>query len=180
MRIGRRCEMHSLLSFYYELLTSDRYRLQDPRREGYSDASTIKSALDAELGTKSNECPSATIHGTRPVSSSNERHLQLTLTPLERYRYHAQAYEQLATGQITDRRSLARLSELDETLGAAAILVTGFTSQPSGSSSPAHSSTLGGDSDELGGLLTIGSPDLQAASREEESKYITCIAVVLS
>ncbi|GAW11625.1 hypothetical protein ANO14919_009720 [Xylariales sp. No.14919] len=142
------------------------------RREARSSASTT---IDAELGTKSNEGPSVTIHGAQPVSVAHERYLQLISTPLERYCYHVQAHEQFAVGQITDRQSLIRLNELNNSLDATAELVMGVTSQISTSSS-ISSSTSDGDPDEPEALPMMDSPEFRAAPQEEQAKYLRRIA----
>ncbi|KAI3334126.1 hypothetical protein F4824DRAFT_502530 [Ustulina deusta] len=153
---------------------------QTPECEPHPDTSTTKSTLTIELETQSSEGSSATIHGASLVSSTNGQCLQLSLSPLERYCCHAEAYEQLVVGQITDRQSRTRLSELEDSLDAAARLLAGCTPQFSALSSSIPRSTSGGDPNMIPAFeldpLMMDAPELKAAPREEQAKDLHKIA----
>ncbi|KAI0433916.1 hypothetical protein F5Y09DRAFT_297847 [Xylaria sp. FL1042] len=146
---------------------------QIPECESYSDTSTTGSSIDVELETKLGERSSTAFHETFAASSSKEQYLQ-SLSPFERYYSHLQAHEQLAVGQITNRQSLTRLIELDDSLCATARILPGCASRLSAPSSSNPSSTSGGDPDKMPTLdLPMKDlPELQAASQEERAERL--------
>lgn len=107
--------------FHYALLTSNR---------PHPDTETAKHAKIVEPHTELNEVPQAsTIHG-----DINKQFSQGNLTPLERYCRHVQAHEQLAAGQIPDRKSLTGPNQIDNMLDNAAKLLSGLSPEISASS----------------------------------------------
>ncbi|KAI1195026.1 hypothetical protein F5X97DRAFT_309372 [Nemania serpens] len=96
----------------------------------HPDTETAKHAKIVEPHTELNEVPQAsTIHG-----DINKQFSQGNLTPLERYCRHVQAHEQLAAGQIPDRKSLTGPNQIDNMLDNAAKLLSGLSPEISASS----------------------------------------------
>lgn len=83
-----------------------------------------------ERQTKSNEVtPPYSVHG-----DTNEQFFQGNLTPLERYCCHVQAHEQLAVGQMPNRKSLTGPNQLGNVMDNAAKLLDGLSPGTSRSS----------------------------------------------
>ncbi|RYC54731.1 hypothetical protein CHU98_g11478 [Xylaria longipes] len=150
--------------------------------EPHSDTSTAKPTVGSELESESYECLSvASIQGTRLTPPTNNDYSQQSLTPLERYCCDVQPYEQLVMGQLEGRPFFLRLNELDNSLGAAAKLLGGFTAQVSASSWSIISSS-GGDINmtpalELDNLILMSdSPEWQAVPQDEQAKHLHRIA----
>ncbi|KAI1313987.1 hypothetical protein F5Y03DRAFT_1370 [Xylaria venustula] len=153
---------------------------QTPERECYSDTSTIESNRKFEPETMAGEGSSAATYRTSPVFLTNEQCLQLSVTPLERYYYQVETHEQLAVGQMTDRQSLERLVQLDDSLCSAANLLPGFNPQYSASSCSVFGSTTSEDRNMISvqetKLLRKDPAELQVAMQEEEAKHLHKIA----
>ncbi|KAJ8127434.1 hypothetical protein O1611_g6202 [Lasiodiplodia mahajangana] len=142
-------------------------------QESDSSESTVKPTVDSESEVKSNaDSLACSAKRMETPTSRNSKYALQNLTPLERYCYCVETHEQLATGQISGRRSLTQPNELDDSLNAAAKLFDESSCQFSASPWSILSSASGGglDTAELDYMpLMIDSSEWQSLPEGEQA-----------